>query len=104
MTDEFKTQPWDREGLTPRERMDILIRRYNGLVRACDKQTILVDKLMREKEKMSEDIAQINAELTASRADSVTLAMEINGAGKADREEVMRLRNLLKANDILIGG
>jgi len=84
--------------------MDILIRRYNGLVRACDKQTILVDKLMREKEKMSEDIAQINAELTASRADSVTLAMEINGAGKADREEVMRLRNLLKANDILIGG
>jgi len=46
----------------------------------------------------------LTAQLEASKISNTGLAMQINNAGKADREEVMRLRGLLQENEIPIGG
>lgn len=97
-------QPWEQDGLNKRERFEVLLRRYNGLVRATEKQNAFVDQLLAERDQLGGDVKRLVKELEAARISSQALGDKINSAGEAATSEVLRLRALLKQHKIEIGG
>lgn len=107
MSDDNGTAPvplWEKHGLSLRERHRHLLRRYNGLVRACEKQNQFVDELLGEKDRLGKIVQTLAAEVTALQSSKQALGARINDASDSAVEEVLRLRKLLKANQIPIGG
>lgn len=101
---ESERRPWEEKGYSPAQRHEMLVRRYNGLVAAVHRQNGFVDKTMESNTQLQAQVLRLNADLEAARLSNQALGAKINGAGKHLEEELMRLRALLTANNIPIGG
>ena len=102
MSDVTKGKEWD--GQTWEEKFRTVTRLYNALCVTAQNLDAKLVEVVDANRKLREENSRLASDLQAASLSLAALGNEINTSNQASIREVMRLRELLKENEIPIGG
>ena len=82
------------------EQYKALLRRYNSMVLAAEKNQLTINQLVSENAVLRADRDRLSAELSAARNNTQLLGDDYNWRSKSTNEQIMKLRALLKEHGI----
>lgn len=88
------------DGISWEEFAEGVLRANKAMSRAIDLSEQQFEKITEHVKALQGTQRNLQAQLDAEKASKLALAKEIGNAGKADREEVMRLRALCEENGV----
>jgi hypothetical protein len=101
---ENPVRPWEdeKQGLTLREKFEVIRRRYDNLCRAVLQQNAFIERKLAENARLGNDVHRLGEQVQALQGQVQTLGTEINRAGAAANERVSELMALLRKHKIKV--
>ena len=85
---------------TLKEKHEDLVRRYNSMCEAADKNQAETGKLLRENSALKNDVIRLAAEARAAQQNAQLLGDDYNERARGAAAEVGELRSRLRANGL----